>query len=428
MKCFRPRFTIRTLTIFVTLVCASLMLFIGSTAVSAENASFDNLRKQYDEEIHPILTQFCLDCHSTEKQEGEFDLQRFATLAEVRRDPKAWQKVAEMLDNGEMPPEDNEQPSAEQRKQLRSWINLYLNAEALANAGDPGPIVLRRLSNAEYTYTIQDLTGVESLEPTREFPVDGAAGEGFTNTGSAQGMSPALVQKYLDAAKSVAEHAVLLPDGVRFSPHTSRRDHTDELLARIQGFYRNFTEDGGGSAVDLQGIKFDTNQGGLLPIAKYLEATLAERDALTSGKKTIDDIAGERALSPRYLAALWQTLSAASQDNASLLIDSLRDKWQGAKLEDAPALAAEIAEAQRALWKFNPVGQVGREAGPKSWMEAVTPITARHEFRVKLPESPAGPDIVLYLAASDLGDGNEQDFFVWETPRIEFAPSKATPP
>ncbi|MBI2479931.1 MAG: hypothetical protein HYV60_15255, partial [Planctomycetia bacterium] len=111
-----------------------------------------------------------------------------------------------------------------------------------------------------------------------------------------------------------------------------------------------------------------------------------------------------------------------------MLIDALRDKWRSAKPEDAPALAAEIAEAQKALWKFNPVGQVGREAGPKSWMEAVTPITTRHEFRVKLPESPDGGDITVYLAASDLGDGNDRDFVVWENARIEFAPGGAHPP
>ena len=44
--------------------------------------------------------------------------------------------------------------------------------------------------------------------------IDGAAGEGFTNAGSAQGMSPSLVQKYLDAAKEVAAHTLLLPHGI----------------------------------------------------------------------------------------------------------------------------------------------------------------------------------------------------------------------
>ena len=458
MKRFRPRFTIRTLTILVTLICASLLLFFGSTAVSAENASFDDLRKQYDEEIYPILTQFCLDCHSTEKQEGEFDLQRFSTLADVRRDPKAWQQVADMLDNGEMPPEDSEQPSGPQRKQLRSWIDLYLNAEALANAGDPGPIVLRRLSNAEYTYTIQDLTGVESLDPTREFPVDGAAGEGFTNTGSAQGMSPALVQKYLDAAKAVAEHAVLLPDGVRFSPHTSRRDHTDELLARIQGFYRNFTEDGGGSAVNLQGIQFDTNQGGVLGVEKYLAATLEERESLRAGGKSVEQVAAERGLNARYLGTLWKELSAPTPQGLKALgapwspLATFRQQWLAAKTDDAPKLAAEIAEAQKALWRFNPVGQVGREGGAKTWMEPVSPLVTRQEFRLRVPKvESTEPEVVegqrdaegkptlfkysftttnVRFSAYDLGDGNEQDFVVLHRPRFEFPPDAdgAVPP
>ncbi|MBC8356221.1 MAG: DUF1592 domain-containing protein [Planctomycetes bacterium] len=404
-----------------------LTLCIGTMALANENVQFDSLQKNYSEQLQPILKQFCLDCHSTKKMEGEFDLERFATLADVRRDPKAWQKVAEMLDNGEMPPEDSKQPSDAQRKSIRAWVESYLNAEALANAGDPGPIVLRRLSNAEYNYTIRDLTGVDSLDPTREFPVDGAAGEGFTNTGSAQGMSPSLVQKYLDAAKQVAEHVVLLPDGIRFSPHTSRRDHTDDLLARIQAFYRQFTEDGGGSAVNLQGIKFDTNQGGMLPIDQYLAATLAERDALTSGKKTVTDVATERSLSPQYLATLWQTL-ADDSTGKSLLVDALRNKWRVATANDVPALAAEIAAAQKALWKFNPVGQIDRAGGPQTWMEAISPVTTRQELRVKLPEAARGTDIVIYLTASDLGDGNEQDFVVWEKPRIEFAPGAPNAP
>src|SRR3989442_1490701 len=79
---------------------------------------------------------------------------------------------------------------------------------ALARAGDPGPVVLRRLSNAEYTYTLRDLTAIDSLDPAREFPVDGAAGEGFMNTGNALVMSPALLTKYLDAAKAITSHAM----------------------------------------------------------------------------------------------------------------------------------------------------------------------------------------------------------------------------
>ena len=40
-------------------------------------------------------------------------------------------------------------------------------------------------------------------------------------------MSPALLTKYLDAAKDVAAHAVLLPHGIEFSAKTTPRDWTE---------------------------------------------------------------------------------------------------------------------------------------------------------------------------------------------------------
>ena len=69
---------------------------------------------------------------------------------------------------------------------------------AAKNAGDPGPVVARRLSNAEYDNSIRDLTGVD-IRPTRNFPVDPANEAGFDNSGESLTMSPALVKKYVDA-------------------------------------------------------------------------------------------------------------------------------------------------------------------------------------------------------------------------------------
>src|SRR6266853_1227771 len=182
-----------------------------------------------------------------------------------------------------MPPEEKPQPSPAEKERISNWVIEVLDEIGRERAGDPGPVVLRRLSNAEYTYTIQDLTGIDSLQPAREFPVDGAAGEGFMNTGQALVMSPSLITKYLDAGKEIASHAVLLPDGIRFSPKFTRRDWTEEILTGIRQFYRQFTDPHGGDKVNLQGIVFETNDGGRLPVEKYLAATLVERDALVSG-------------------------------------------------------------------------------------------------------------------------------------------------
>ena len=398
-------------------ICGLLLLLVCCAArdgVAADQTAFDAVGAEYTRDVRPLMTQFCLRCHSTEKQEGELDLERFAKLEDVRRGTNVWLKVAEMLDNGEMPPRKSKQPSAEQRKQLRGWVERYLHAEALANAGDPGPVVLRRLSNAEYTYTVRDLTGVP-LDPAKEFPADSAAGEGFTNTGNALVMSPALLTKYLDAGKEIARHAVLLPDGFRFSTTMTPSDWTNDDLARIREFYREFTDAGGGTQVNLQGIVFDTNNGGRLPVERYLAATLVERAALQSGSKTIAAVAKERGVNAKYLGILWTTLN---DREPSLLLDGVRTRWRTAKPEDAVPLAAEISQWQKALWRFTSVGHIGKVGGPKAWQEPVTPLAARQEVRLKLPTTPDQKVVSLYLVASDAGDGNENDFVVWQQPRL----------
>ena len=369
----------------------------------------------FQKDIRPLLNEFCLKCHSTKDHKGDLDLERFKSLDAVKRDAKVWQQVEEQLELGEMPPKEKPQLSSAQKAKLVAWVRGTLHEIALTRAGDPGPVVLRRLSNAEFTHTLRDLTGVESLDPAREFPVDGAAGEGFSNTGAALVMSPALLTKYLDAAKDIAAHAVLLPDGVRFSPHISQRDWTEERLTGIRAFYAQFTEKGGGSSVNLQGIKFDTKDGGLLPLEKYLAATLAERDALSTKRKSIAEVAKERGLNAKYLGTLW---TALNDSQPSLVLDLLRAQWRTAKPTDAPALAASIAQWQRALWRFTTVGHIGKRNGPSAWQVPVLPLAAAQEVRVKLPAPTSGNEVTLYLLASDAGDGNESDFAVWENPRL----------
>lgn len=240
---------------------------------SVSNPAAADQKQVFEQTIQPVLKQYCLDCHSTKKQKGDLDLERFTSLDLVKRDPIVWEHSLDQIRDKEMPPKDKPKPSPEQMKLLTDWMQSTLDGIALASAGDPGPVVLRRLSNMEYTYSIRDLTGVPSLDPAKEFPVDGAAGEGFTNAGAALVMSPALLTKYLDAAKDIASHAVLTPDGVRFSPSTSASDWTDEALMNIRAIYAKHTTAGTGSQTVAQGIKLDTGTGsGHLPLAKYLDA------------------------------------------------------------------------------------------------------------------------------------------------------------
>src|SRR5262249_53079095 len=159
-------------------------------------------------------------------------------LDSVIRDHPRWALVMERLAAKEMPPKQVPQPPEEARKQVVDWIQAVRSDEARRNAGDPGTVLARRLSNAEYNYTIRDLTRVD-IRPTREFPVDPANPAGFDNSRESLSMSPALLNKYLQAAREVSNHMVLTQDSIDFAPHLVlvETDREKYAIQRIVNFY-----------------------------------------------------------------------------------------------------------------------------------------------------------------------------------------------
>ena len=345
--------------------------------------------------VEPVFARYCLDCHAGAEAEGDVDLASLTDLAAFRGQPKLVQRIEELVRSEQMPPPDAEQPTMADREALGGWLRAFLSAEARAHAGDPGRVVLRRLNNAEYTHTIRDLTGIGSLDPAKEFPADGGAGEGFTNTGQSLVMSPALFAKYLAAAKRVADHVVLLPDGIGFHSGSSQREAVADRLARLKAFYARYTQplaEGAraAQATVKQGVRLDLGSEGFLPVEPYLRATLDLKVRPEVDPATITALAHDRGLAPRYLATLWQTLSAP--DSGSALLDQIRDRWRQAMPADAAALAEEIGRWQDALWTFNAVGQIGRhlgrQDGPAGWQEPVSPLEQGQEQKSRITIPP----------------------------------------
>ncbi|MBK9384282.1 MAG: DUF1592 domain-containing protein [Planctomycetes bacterium] len=373
-------------------------------------------------ELRPRLAARCFECHGAAKAKGDVDLERFASLGDLRREPRLWQEALVLVEAGDMPPPEAPPLDAAERASLVAELRGALAEVARAEAGDPGPVLLRRLSNAEYGYTVRDLTGVASLDPARELPVDGAAGEGFSNVGQALPMSPMLLAKYLDAAREIAAHAVLLPDGIAFSAHTSARDQSEERLAAIRALYRRFTDPGGATQVNLQGIVFDTNAGGRLPIERYLEAALDMRDAPRSEAR-VQAVARERQLSAKYLGILLAALHA--EDRTSLLAP-LRDAWPRLRAEDLPRIVGDLAAAQSQLFRFQSVGHLGKAGGPRAWQEAQEPVATSRELRLALP-SEARDEIAIRVLRRELLGGASASELALENLRL-VTPSGETLP
>ena len=131
--------------------------------------------------------------------------------------------------------------------------------------------------------------------------------------------------------------------------------------------------------------------------------------------KSVDTVARERGLSAKYLGSLVKLLSSTEP---SPLLDGLRSRWRAAKPADAASLAADVAPWQKVLWKFSSVGHIGKVGGPKAWMEPVNPLSTKQEVHLKLAAPTNGNDFVIYLVANDAGDGNANDFVVWQQPRL----------
>ena len=133
-------------------------------------------------------------------------------------------------------PRKSDQPTDEQRATLQQWVNGFL-IEERGCWSRTGRVVLRRLNNDEYNYSLRDLTGVPTLNPTREFGRR-CGGRGFNNAGDA-GNVAALVDKFLDAGKEVAALGAA-PGRHPFSKYTTERDRADEIMVRIHQFYSRF--------------------------------------------------------------------------------------------------------------------------------------------------------------------------------------------
>jgi hypothetical protein len=382
------------------LAISFLLLALALSAISnGEEKPATISQDEFATTIRPLIQKYCLECHSTKVHKSGLDLERFATLDSIRKDLKPWPQVLELVEAGEMPHRDSKQPTAEERKRVVTWVRGLLDAEARARAGDPGHVPLRRLSNAEYNATIRDLTGVD-LQPAREFPADGAAGEGFTNAAEALAdVSPALLNKYLAAAKAIADHAVLLPDGFRFSPATTRRDWTDEILAELRRFYAEYT------TVD-----------GRLPLRPYLLATVRYRQELSAGKTTPETIAEKEKLSPKYLRILWETLSGKTP---SFPLDLIRSRWQLASEKDVDSLVAEIATWQVVLWRFVPIGS-HRDNQTIRQQPNDPGIVESQTMRFAVKPVPGQTEVVLSLSAREF-PAEKPGIVVWQKPRFEAA-------
>ncbi len=215
----------------------------------------------------------------------------------------------------------------------------------------------------------------------------------------------------MDAGKQVAEHALLLPDGIRFSRYNTRRDWTDDVLARLREFYGRYTDPSGSTRVNLQGLQWDTNAGGRLPLPNYLSVLWDAREKLQSGVLTPAQLAEEHKLNSKYMAVLWSVLD---KPQSTALLARIQNRFATLPRAELPQLINEIAAWQNALTRFQSVGHM------KPWLAEAEPLVERQDLRVKCEPTDERGQIVMQLAAGSAGD-SANDYLLWQQPRLVLA-------
>jgi mono/diheme cytochrome c family protein len=157
--------------------------------------------------VRPFLAKYCTSCHGPTRPKGGLDLSSFPDETARKPRRRTLERVREYVDSGIMPPEDSPQPTRDEGARLSRWIKSKLERDELGAPSNPGRVTIRRLNRAEYNNTIRDLIGVD-FRPADDFPSDDV-GYGFDNIGDVLSLPPVLMERYLAAAASISERAIV---------------------------------------------------------------------------------------------------------------------------------------------------------------------------------------------------------------------------
>jgi mono/diheme cytochrome c family protein len=219
---------------FIPAVSLAMLLHPAPQTVHAQQPSAVTTSSS---DARAVVNRYCITCHSTRLQTGglvlqDLDLDRLPDSAEI------WEKVVRKLRVGAMPPVGAPRPDAATSDALVAWLEQTLD-HAAALRPDPGRPALHRLNRAEYASAIRDLLALD-VDASSLLPPDDSS-SGFDNNADVLGVSPALLESYLGAARKIGALAVGDPgigpstDTYRVRGDTSQDVHKEGLPLGTRG-------------------------------------------------------------------------------------------------------------------------------------------------------------------------------------------------
>lgn len=253
----------------------------------------------FEKDIVPALEKYCFDCHDRDSAKGDIDIESALDQKPLVRNLAHWRNVAERVKSEDMPPEDEPQPSAKERLQLRAWLANEVDGFDYSTVRNPGHVPTRRLTREEYNRTIRDLVGLD-LRPADEFPMDFSGTSGFSNSANTLFLQTAHLDRYMTAADDVID-AVRNDPGGAWKKLKADREGEIFLNEFLRQAYRRPPTDGESKVV-------------LAQFSKAKEAGETEDEALARALKFI-------LISPKFLLRSEQADDSETGDQPVLDYD-----------------------------------------------------------------------------------------------------------
>jgi hypothetical protein len=199
----------------------SMLLILLTTRLTAEIlGGIDGFQGK----VMPFFEQHCISCHGPDKSKGKVTLHTLSGDLGAGHDLERWEEILDMIQSGEMPPEDEPKPSKEERTAVVKWIEAELLKQAEKANEDPVPVTARRLTNFEYQNTMRDLLGID-LKLIDDLSIDPVMPYKFNNNADLMRMGPEQIDRYLEAARRAMASVIVDPGEPEI--HKSRQEWDD---------------------------------------------------------------------------------------------------------------------------------------------------------------------------------------------------------
>lgn len=187
--------------------------------------------------VKPVMEKHCYSCHGDEKEKGGVRLDVLHWDMVNGPDAEGWHSALDMINSGEMPPEDKPQLTTEERRLVVDWMTENLEQAAIAKQTE-NKGVMRRLTKKQYTNSLNQLLGV-NVNFGDVLPDDGKSKMGFTNNGSVLQTTALHIDYYQKIAREALDKAIVFgekPETKHYKVTIGKNSSNGEVGAEYGGY------------------------------------------------------------------------------------------------------------------------------------------------------------------------------------------------